>query len=247
MIALMESSRFLKSLGFSSLILLIGGSWQLALAVLTFLLFSYLFNDVVDADMDQLAHPERAIPSGRLTLTTATITALALAFTTIYLLPIAVWCLIASAVYSWPLKRYYPLVATWFWVSSVVGMVALTTEANSYILLIFFVGLTWHEMLLDLRDQKTDQVFAKTQTWATFAEGKMVAAFGILYLVLVSFYLDGFALFFINSDRFWQEILLIQIFGIIQVTNFLSFKLNKKPKEQASNFKKSLASLVVVA
>ncbi|MFM2424080.1 MAG: UbiA prenyltransferase family [Candidatus Parcubacteria bacterium] len=140
-----------------------------------FLLFSFAFNDWVDADMDKDGHPNRPIPSGRVSENEAAVLsfvllALGIYFSMFYALDLTklfVYTCVASVVYSWLLKRHVPLVATPIWTICVTFMVLTPTAISTLGWTLFFLVLYTHEVLLDMRDEKSDRIHCTTPSIAT--------------------------------------------------------------------------------
>ncbi len=160
---------------------------------LFFLLFSYAWNDFVDQDMDQDGHPNRPIPSGRISSTEALLLSLVLlsvgGFYSAVKMPdmlqiYGLFCFL-SAIYSWPLKRHLPLIATPVWTISVVSMALWPSDITVVGWLIFFVALYTHEFLLDVRDMESDRTHCTTPSLAVILGERS------WYLVLGLFFLLG--------------------------------------------------------
>ncbi len=140
-----------------------------------FLLFSFSFNDWVDADMDKDGHPNRPIPSRRVSEFEAAMLSLGLLVSGLYfsvvyapdLTELFVYACIASGVYSWLLKRHLPLVATPVWTLCVTFMVLTPTAISALGWALFFLVLYTHEVLLDMRDEKSDRIHCTTPSIAT--------------------------------------------------------------------------------
>lgn len=140
-----------------------------------FLLFSFAFNDWVDAEMDKDGHPNRPIPSGRLNKIEAAFLSVGLLVFGIYfsatyapdLTELFPYACITSAIYSWILKRHMPLIATPIWAACVTFMVLTPTTISTLSWFLFFLVLYTHEVLLDIRDEKSDRVHCTTPSIAT--------------------------------------------------------------------------------
>lgn len=170
---LIETTRFYKSFLYSlPLVFLVNTEY--ALSLLFFLLFSYIFNDFVDAEKDKLGHPERPIPSGRLERNFAgkvSVILLLLAMiipavqTSQYLITF-LGALLLSVLYSAVIKPSYPALATIFWATAV----SLATVSGLNLGWIFTAGFTFivygYEILLDVRDVDSDSKYYTKPTIA---------------------------------------------------------------------------------
>lgn len=200
---------FFRSIrGFQSLasaLILFVFSENLGYSVAFFLLlaFSYSFNDIFDFTLgnDSQAHPNRPLPSGALSLKFASIgcAILALLFCAQValisslnekLILIAGLCI--SALYSLFLKRWFPAFAMPIWsaMTVVVFLKASDVETVCYVLcLMFFIG---RELLLDIRDEKTDRLLAKMPSLATIlgSWGRPIAVAGMVIPIMALLFFD---------------------------------------------------------
>lgn len=171
----LELMRFGRSVVTALIVLPV--TWRLDHYVIfiLFLLFSFAFNDWVDADMDKDGHSNRPIPSGRVSEVEAALLSLGLLVSGVYfsviyapdLTKLFVCACIASGVYSWPLKRHVPLLATPVWTLCVTFMVLTPTTVSMLGWMLFFLVLYTHEVLLDMRDEKSDRIHCTTPSIAT--------------------------------------------------------------------------------
>ena len=170
---LLESGRFVQASSAGILLYLVSGDYYYSLSFSLFLIFSFLINDLLDfmSGKDQLCHPERPLPSGRLSSRTSaiasivTLTAIVIAssqFAAFQQASLLVG-LMLSVVYSLSIKRLFPAVGTLVWVLSVMvvflGVFGHVLSIISYatFALIFYA----REILLDIRDADTDEILAK--------------------------------------------------------------------------------------
>lgn len=194
---IIQTTRFYKSAIFCFLLYIISQSLLYSSGGLLFLLYSYAFNDWIDAEKDAVGHPDRAIPSGKITPRQSiyVFTSLLLAgigwsillvsdytfgFASIYVL---------STLYSLFFKPYVPLLATVLWCSSISILVLQTVsqDLNDYIAVVLLMYS--YEAILDYRDKDADKQFCKTPTIANlFGKYTLVISFilfGIGILILV--------------------------------------------------------------
>ena len=171
----LELIRFKRSVMSACLVLPLSWRFDHYLVFLFFLLFSFAWNDYVDRRMDKDGHPERPLPSGRLSPIEAWVISvglLGLGFAVCLLWAVdltelfAYSCLV-SALYSWVLKRHVPLIATPIWSLCVTYMVLLPTDMTMVGWTIFFCILYAHEILLDMRDDVADTIHCATPSIAT--------------------------------------------------------------------------------
>ncbi|GEM_PF-6316332 len=175
MLSSLELMRFGRSM--KSALLVLPLSWRVShyVVFLVFLLFSFAFNDLVDREMDKDGHPERPLPSGRISAMEAGTISLCLLFAGVCfayvwaedLLKLFVCASGVSAVYSWILKRHVPLIATPLWALTVTTIVCLPAKITVTGWLVFFLVLYIHEVLLDMRDVEADRIHCSTPSIAT--------------------------------------------------------------------------------
>lgn len=178
MFAFFKSIRVCQCLASALVLYLFSANLSYSIAFLLLLAFSYSFNDILDYALgnDCEAHPHRPLPSGALSLKNALIGCVGLAM--LFCLQI-VWMpsvsekqvllggIAISALYSLFLKRWYPGFAMPIWstMTVVVFLQATHVEPIYYVLCaVFFVG---RELLLDVRDEKTDKKLARLPSLAT--------------------------------------------------------------------------------
>lgn len=186
-----QTTRFIKSLGIGLLLYFFSSSIYYGVAVLLFLLFSFAFNDWVDAPKDSIGHPNRAIPSGKITRQ------LALYFSTGVLIAGLAWSFIfleeyalsftvlyfLSITYSFFLKPNAPILATPIWSSAIAILFVqpFTKNISTYVAVGILVYS--YELLLDYRDRKADKEFCKTPTLANVLGKYTFAVSGFLFLI----------------------------------------------------------------
>lgn len=174
--SLLELMRFGRSVITALIVLPLSGRLDHYLVVLFIMLFSFTFNDWVDANMDKDGHPSRPIPSGRISEVEAALVSFGalgsgIYFSTTYapdLTKLFAYACIISGVYSWLLKRHLPLVATPIWTLCVTFIVLTPATISTLGWVLFFLVLYTHEVLLDMRDEKSDSIHCSTPSIATF-------------------------------------------------------------------------------
>jgi 4-hydroxybenzoate polyprenyltransferase len=172
---LLELMRFGRSIVTALIVLPITWSLSHYVIFVCFLLFSFAFNDWVDAEMDRDGHPNRPIPSGRVGASEAAVVSFALGASGVYfsinyfpeLIKLFAYACVTSMVYSWIVKRHLPLVATPIWTLCVTFMVLTPATVSTVSWMLFFVVLYTHEVLLDMRDEKSDRIHCTTPSIAT--------------------------------------------------------------------------------
>lgn len=198
---LLQTTRFYKSFGVAVILSFLTSSIWYGIGALVFLLFSFAFNDWVDASKDTVGHPHRAIPSQKITKTQSLFFSILLlvfgvtysfyflhqysiGFITIYSL---------SILYSLIIKPVLPIFATPIW-SSAVAILFVQPLTDSLIPYIGTACVVYgYELLLDYRDRESDKQFCKTQTLANVLQEKtlptalFVSTLGIS--ILIFFYL----------------------------------------------------------
>jgi len=180
-IALLESGRAMKSIFFCFFCILLGAEISEAVEIFLFLLFSYIWNDYIDADMDVLGHPKRPIPSGRLSESFARNFSVSLFFLGFCLDSMMTLPYVLSGIYS-PIKKRYPKFATSFWVLSVTLVVTFKTHIGGFTPILFFILLYLHELYLDFRDKDIDHMFSVQGTW--FDKGSWLIVLVLIFLLL---------------------------------------------------------------
>jgi 4-hydroxybenzoate polyprenyltransferase len=175
-IALSESGRVPQALASAVLLYFSSGEWLYSVAFGLFLVLSFLINDAFDfvSGKDEICHPERALPSGRLSLT-ASLVASAIALGLLFLLSfefsiyqqVSLFSgMVLSVAYSLALKRFYPAFGTIVWVISVavvfLGVFGQPLDVGTYS--IFAVVFYAREILLDIRDADADEKMAMGAT-----------------------------------------------------------------------------------
>ncbi len=193
LLALAETSRLVKSLLFSLVMYLLGMEPALAMLVFLGLAFTYSFNDFVDflSGKDDICHPNRPLPSGRIGLRSAAWYVLLLFASSVTgalvlevqsIMPL--YALIFGGVlYSAFFKYRLPVLATPFWCLLVALLIQEAMEASSAMLIgIWFIVMA-RELLLDLRDAESDFVVFGKRNLA-LALGGLHWVFSILLFTL---------------------------------------------------------------
>lgn len=170
-----QTTRFFKSLFVSILFLFATNSLMYSLGVLLFLTFSFAFNDFVDANKDSIGHPERAIPSGKISRRNVLalsiilfILGILIAVKTDFLIGFLI-AFSFSLIYSSLLKPYIPILATFIWSLS-VAIVFIQPFSREFLDFLGFMLVVYaYETLLDYRDIFADNQFCKTPTLAAIA------------------------------------------------------------------------------
>ncbi len=169
-----QTTRFIKSLGVGLLLSFFSSSIYYGMGALLFLLFSFAFNDWVDAPKDSIGHANRAIPSGKITrqqafYISAGLLIVGVGWSTLFLgehvLAFAVIYLF-SIFYSFFLKPNIPILATPVW-SSAIAILFIQPFTQDSLMYIAVASLVYsYELLLDYRDRQADREFCKTPTLA---------------------------------------------------------------------------------
>lgn len=169
-----QTTRFVKSAAAGLFLGFVSGSIYYGVGALLFLLFSFVFNDWVDAPKDHVGHPNRAVPSGKLTQRQA------LYISVVLLIIGAVWVsfflqkylfgfLIIysfSIIYSLVLKPNIPILATPVW-SVTIAILFLQSLSANFVAYIAITAIVYaYELFLDYRDRESDILFCKTPTLA---------------------------------------------------------------------------------
>ncbi len=166
----LQTTRFFISLFYSILIFLVSGSLTYSFLSFIFLLFSFIFNDIVDYRQDKLAHPDRALPRKRITLSESIFLAIYLAaagliisYSFHYFILFAIFYS-ASIIYSALLKKVIPSIALFFCVLIGTFLFLFPVKASviEYLLVFFFSSA--REFLLYYRDRITDNKFSLTKS-----------------------------------------------------------------------------------
>ena len=203
LIPFFRSIRGFQSLASALILFVFSENLGYSVAFLLLLAFSYSFNDIFDYMLgnDSQAHPNRPLPSGTLSLKSAAMgcTILAMLFlaqvvfiSSLHEKLILISGLCISALYSLFLKRWYPGFAMPIWsaMTVVVFLKASDVETVCYVLcLMFFIG---RELLLDIRDEKTDRLLAKTPSLATIlgSWGRPIAVAGMIIPIMALLFFD---------------------------------------------------------
>jgi len=186
-----QTTRLFKSLAVGLIFGLLSGSAYYGVGTLIFLMFSFVFNDWVDTDKDKVGHPDRAIPSGKITRRQAFLAAAALLVMGIisthvllneYIFGFAVIYLL-SIVYSLILKPKMPILGTPVWsvTIAILFLQPFTTEVSIYIGLTLVVYA--YELLLDYRDREADKEFCWTPTLSSVLGTNTLALSGATFAV----------------------------------------------------------------
>ena len=194
-------------------------SWRLDhdVVFLFFLLFSFAWNDYVDRQMDEDGHPERPLPSGRLTPAEAWLISVGLLSVGLFacltwatdLIELFAYGCLVSALYSWSLKRHVPLIATPIWSLCVAYMVLLPTDITTVGWIVFFCILYAHEVLLDMRDDAADAIHCTTPSIATLTGKRCWWVVLALMLIASNLVEWGYAPYFhagFVADRYEETI-----------------------------------------
>ncbi len=169
-----QTTRFIKSAAVGVVFVFLANSIYYGFITFLFLSFSFVFNDWTDSEKDALGHPNRAIPSGKITrkdagVIAAFLVALRLLLTYLFQREYLEGFLLAytlSITYSFWLKPNIPIIATPVW-SSAVSIVFLLPFTQSIYAYMSLAGIVFgYELLLDYRDRDTDKKFMKTPTSA---------------------------------------------------------------------------------
>jgi 4-hydroxybenzoate polyprenyltransferase len=142
--------------------------------VFLFLAFSFLWNDLIDyfTGKDFYAHPDRALPSGRLRPAVAAgaiVCLLAVAALLATLLPPGGMLRMGvffglSGIYSFGLKQYFPIFATPLWCGVVSALAVYCVGGSTPFFILIFIYLYIREITLDARDAAADARLAVLKT-----------------------------------------------------------------------------------
>ncbi len=191
---ILQTTRFYKSVFFCVLLLIVSESLTYTAGGLFFLLYSFAFNDWTDAEKDIQGHPERAIPSGKITQTQGLYISLILliigvgifvAFSSEFIIGIASMYVLSTA-YSLFFKPYIPVFATILWCTSISILLlqTISQDITDYIAVILLMYS--YEIMLDFRDKDTDKLFCKTPTIANlFGKYSLLISFVLFALGLL--------------------------------------------------------------
>jgi 4-hydroxybenzoate polyprenyltransferase len=200
-IGLTQSARLKRSLGVGIVIGILSNSLAYGIGGSIFLMFSFVFNDWVDADKDAIGHPHRAIPSGKITRKQALYFAalfLAGGFGQAwYFLPqfftafIAMYTL--SVVYSFLLKPNVPIIATPVWSLAIAILFVRPFSEDMWVYGAVTAIVYAYEILLDYRDRVSDKEFCKTPTLANILGKNTIILAGLIFLASSIFLLQEIA------------------------------------------------------
>ena len=195
-IGLVETTRLFKAFFVGTILVLGSGSIEYGIGTLFFLMFSFVFNDWVDALKDSLGHPERAIPSGKITRRqalyfSAVLFVVGLGYAQFFLSEFFTMFVVIyglSMVYSFLLKPSIPILATPVWSSAVAILLVQPFTKNTSVYVAVTLLVFAYEILLDYRDRVSDKVFCKTPTIANIL-GKNTVILAILIFCVSSLFL----------------------------------------------------------
>jgi len=192
----LQTTRYMKSLIVGLFLFLISGSLYYGVGALFFLMFSFVFNDWVDAVKDMVGHSNRAIPSGKLTRRQTFYISIVLLimgvgwvilFLNKYILGFAI-IYSFSIIYSLLLKPNIPILATPIWSLTIAILFLQSFSQNPTIYFAVTIIIYAYELLLDYRDREADKKFCRTSTLANIL-GKNS------YIVSVALFFVGIILF----------------------------------------------------
>jgi len=190
---LIQTTRFTRSFVVGLIMYIASGSIYYGIGTLLFLSFSFAFNDWADALKDNIGHPNRAIPSGKLTRKQTLYISVGLlimgvcwsalflkeytlVFTVIYLF---------SILYSFFLKPNVPILATVVWSSAIAILFLWPFTKNLAVYAAVIILVYAYELFLDYRDRKVDKEFCKTPTLANILGKYTPTVSGLLFLSAV--------------------------------------------------------------
>lgn len=199
--AIFESTRFISSLAFAVFVYISSNSISFALSTLFAMLFSFIFNDLTDytSGKDNICHPDRPLPSGRLRPETGVILAILLG--SFFVIQIIVsseihWAAIAlflgGATYSANLKRFVPQIATPFWCLLLAFVLSSALNFDTLGTIALWLSILSRELVLDIRDASYDFQFNQKRNIAFILNPYEWEV--VLLLALASstvFYFDG--------------------------------------------------------
>lgn len=201
-----QTTRLYKSVLVSLLLGIFTHSISYGFMSILFLMFSFSFNDFIDATKDTLGHPQRAIPSGKITRETCLYIAIILLLSAIFILSLNnsflygfLFIFFSSIIYSSVLKPYVAPTATVVW--SMTISILFVQPFSTDILLFIAVGLIiyGYELLLDYRDIISDSLFCKRPTTAIVL-GKDSIYVAILLILIGSVTLIA-RMFYFNESK----------------------------------------------
>ena len=182
-----QTTRLIKAFAVGTILAAASGSILYGIGVLFFLTFSFTFNDWVDAPKDNVGHPNRAIPSGKITRPQAFYISLALlligvGWSILFLpafSPMFAFIYLLSILYSFFLKPNIPILATPVWSLAIAILFVQPFSGNITMYLAVASFVFAYEMLLDYRDRKADKEFCATPTLANIL-GKYTLIISVL-------------------------------------------------------------------
>src|SRR3989344_5316957 len=185
-----QTTRLFKCVIGAVLLAVGSGSATYGVSALLFLTFSFAFNDWVDAPKDSVGHPDRAIPSGKITrgqagylwlgLLVSGLVCLEL-FLSEYLVSFAVMYLL-SISYSFFLKPNVPLLATPVWSLAVAILFVQPFTLEPLAFIAFASCMYGYELLLDYR-KDADRQFCKTPTLANLLGTRTSVVAGLFFVI----------------------------------------------------------------
>ncbi len=198
----LESARFSHSAFFGAFLLLSSGDVIFSLLTALALVFAFLLNDIVDywSGKDMHCHPDRPLPSGRLSinraiqvlLLTAIVFALIFATTDVVDYGVPGVLFLGGIAYSLFLKPRIPLVATPFWCGLLALALASAMSFGLYGLLAVWMAVQARELVLDLRDAETDYRFnAKNNIARALGKFFWPTFFGLVVISSFLFFAEG--------------------------------------------------------
>jgi 4-hydroxybenzoate polyprenyltransferase len=197
-IGLAESARLKRSLGVGIILGILSSSLEYGIGTTLFLMFSFLFNDWVDADKDALGHPDRAIPSGKITrnqafLFSAFFLLIGIVQAALFLPQFLIAFVVSyalSIIYSYALKPNVPILATPFW-SLAVAVIFVSPFSSDPLAYFFVTAIIFaYEILLDYRDRVADKEFCKTPTLANLLGKNTIILAGVIFFASSFFLLQ---------------------------------------------------------
>lgn len=227
----------------------------LVIAGTTALGFGNVINDIFDIDTDRIAHPNRALVSGKVTLTQSKIFAVSLALISVLsgflvspLHGIATTIpLILLSVYAWKLKAT-PLLGN-ILVSALVSYTlifgALSGNVSIVIIpaILAFITNLIREIVKDLADEEGDRIAG---IFTTAMLNRVWVNRGIMILTLLSIVAAPLPIFFSTYQVIYPWIIILLLFPL-QIRGFVLARTENRTA-QAKNLKfQLLAGLLAVA
>lgn len=158
--------------------------------------FGFVINDYFDKEKDKLSHPNRMIPSNKMSSSSVLVVAIILSFLSFLIslqlnftiISINVSTIILLSIYSVINNKYgiWANIITALISSFVVIIGMVTSEMNPFIIYLsisIFFFIFAREILLDIRDVVSDKYIGKTSIPIIFGKSKAVVISALLFIL----------------------------------------------------------------